>query len=296
MDFLFSTPKNTGPSPEDVRAEQLRQARIAEAQRLEQARIAAEQARIAAEQQRIANLQRAAQWRARMDQMDAEMSQELGGAFDVVRPRGSTSFFGEGGDPPDDTSVVDLRGLSPEPKMSATLLLEGQLRSQTLDAWQAQNTWGGQLPSLAADSRYVPPDYVKEAKSFAGDVMDDVSARLVGTVDATGTQHLKGALTDWVNKDVTGELDPARVAWAVHNNDTSFATSSEVLAGSLERRIAGEPSLKDLPTRELFTGDSSALSNAAGRYAADKWNTWTDVPGLLRGQAKDQFVRVAVGD
>jgi hypothetical protein len=298
-DFLFSTPKKTGPSPEEVEAEQQRQARIAEAQRMEQQRIAAaEQQRIAAEQQRLANIQRAAQWRARMDQLDAEMNQELGGAFDVVRPKGSTAFFGEGGDPLDDTSVVDLRGLSPdpEPRMSGTLLLEGQLRTQSLDAWQAQNTWGGQLPPLASDSRYVPPDTVEQAKNFAGGVADDVSARVISTVDVTGTQHLKGALTDWINKDVSGELDPTRVAWMVHNNDTGFATSTEVLGGSLERRIAGEPTLKYLPTRELFTGDSSALPNALERYATDKWNNWTDVPGQLKGLANDRAVRLFVGD
>lgn len=246
--------------------------------------------------------------RTELEARDVERSETLGGSFDVVRAP-SSNFFGSGNNDVFldddsvggvDTSVVDLGGISPDPDASsAPLLLEDQRRVQDLDAWQAKNTWGGQIPALAGDSRYVPlADQIGQGvKDFSKDVVDEGAKRILKTFDLTGTQHLKGALTDFINKDWQGEMDPTRLASAVSNNDTRFLSSTEVLVGSLERRIAGDPSVNYLSTRDVYTGDTSAIPNAISGYVADKWHDFIDVPGRLRNEGINQVLqRIGLGD
>ena len=130
-DFLFSSPKPapSGPSPEQIRQAQLEQQRIAEAQR-------AEQLRIEAENQRRANIQRAAHWRARMDRVEEEMTEQLGGAFDVIRKGPSTNAFGTGNADVsigDDGAVTDDNVADTGSEATPLLDMEAILRLQ--DGW-----------------------------------------------------------------------------------------------------------------------------------------------------------------
>jgi hypothetical protein len=299
VEALLSDPKPAGPTPEELarRRYDESEARFREANAKEDSR------RLFRD---LLGFSR--RMREDLEARDVERSETLGGSFDVVRAP-SSNFFGSGnndvfldddGGGAGDTSVVDLGGLSPDSDAtSAPLLLEDQGRAQALDAWQAQNAWGGQLPALAADSRYVPlADHIgQDVKNFSQDVVDEGAKRILKTFDVTGSQSLKGALTNFINKDWQEEMDPARLAWAVSNNDTRYLSSTEVPVGSLQRRIAGDPTLNYYSTRDLYAGDASAIPGAISRYAADTWHDFIDVPGRMRNEAIDQILhRVGLGE
>jgi hypothetical protein len=303
VDFFLGKPKSSepsSPSPEQIREEQLRQQRIAEAQR-------AEQLRIEAENQRRANFKRAADWRARIDRAEEEMTEQLGGAFDVVRKGPSTNSFGTGngdvsidGDS-GDASVVDFRDRPEdrEPSVTPAFFLEEKLRAEETESYRLQQTPYGVTPPLAGDSRDLPfADRVIEAgKDFARDVAEEAKDRVLKSLE---TPELKAAREVWdkensIITDWQKTMDPARIADAARNGGS---IGDDELRLRTYRMLANDPTRGTVTDQDVLAGDlRSAAVNGSQRYVMQNVDDFLDVRRRLQDEAKNRFLRVAgLGD
>jgi len=299
-DFLFGKPKPSGPSPEEIRAEQLRQARIAEAQRLEAERIETER-------QRRLSFARAARWRSRIEQAEAEMSQTLEGAFDVVRKGPSTDFFGSGnsdvslGDDSGDTSVVYFgdRPEEPEPSLSPRFFLEQKRRAEATENFRLRQTPYAVAPRLAGDSREAPlvDRVVEGARDFAHDVADGAKERILESLDIPG---LQGAKELW-NKETSfirdweRAMDPHAIVTAARTGGT---IADDEFRLDAQRKFLNDRTYGYVSSQTLLTGDPRAAAVEGSRnYASKKWDDFVDVPGRLREGARDHVLRIfGLGD
>ena len=295
-DWLFSKPKPSGPSPEQIREEQLRQQRIAEAQR-------AEQQRIEAENQRRANLRRAAQWRDRLDQAEAEMTEELGGVFDLAKKGPSTNSFGSGngdvsiGNDSEDTSVVDLQDRSDlqEPSISSTFFLEQQARAQATENFRLEQTPSAVAPQLAADSRYQPiaDRAVEWGKDFARDVADEAKDRILRSLE---TPEMKGAREVWdkenhIITDWQRSMDPERIGDAARNGGT---IDDDEFRLRTARMLANDSTRGTVSDRNVLAGDlRAAAADGSRQYVMEKVTDAVDVRRRLQDEAKERFLRAA---
>lgn len=278
MNMLFSGP--SGPSPQDVARQRLR-----ESERVNRAL----NARASAEDLQKELLGNAARLRKEYEHRDAERSERLGGAFDVIRP---TRFFG---DPPgaseeeiaavldvdkDSFGLFDGRGtvldfeaalrdplsigegvpLHGIPEQVDPLFLDQQrIRAQETEAFNRARLPSGQLPPLAGDTRYVSPvDRVKDAAvAMARQRLEDLKQQMLKEISISGFQNARELYEKQKAfiEDVFKTLDPEKLAQAALNGEVpkEFLYASEHLGMRHLRRFGKGPSETQLSTEEAVS-------------------------------------------